>query len=155
MVYTDIISVDDAKNYLRIDDTLTSDDTLIGVMINSAFEYIEKYTNVMCKDRDKTYYYDDCLVRVYDAPINTTELPDDTTEATYELYSVFEVSDSDIKTITLSVGYSVADDVPQDLLMVAYELINIFYYGKDTGNIDESLSAMSRNILFSHKRYLL
>lgn len=155
MAYTDIISVEDAKNYLRIDDTLSSDDALIGVIIGSAFQYIEKYTNVICIEKDKTYYYDDCVTRVYDAPINTSVLPDNTEEYMYELYSVFQVSDIDIKTITLNVGYGDPTDVPQDLIMVAYELINIFYYGKDTGNIDESLSSMSSAILFSYKRYLL
>jgi len=155
MAYTDIISLADAKNYLRIDDTLTADDALLGVMIGSAFQYIEKYTNHIFVATDKTYYYDECVARVYDHPINTNVLPDFTSEEVFELYSRFRVHDSDIKTLELNVGYESATEVPQELIMVAYELINIFYYGKDTGNIDESLSAMSRSILFSYKRYLL
>ena len=156
MAYTDIISVADAKNYLRIDDTLSNDDQLIAVIINTAFQYIEKYTNVICVATDKTYVYDDNnMVRVYDAPINTETLPDHTEEYFYELYSIFEVSNSDIKDITLNVGYELATDVPSDIIMVAYELIDILYYGKETGKSMEDLSPLSRQTLDINKRFLL
>ena len=156
MAYTDIISVADAKNYLRIDDTLSNDDQLIAVIIDTAFQYIEKYTNVICVARDKTYTYEDNhMVRVYDAPINTETLPDHTEEYFYELYSIFEVSNSDIKDITLNVGYELATDVPSDIIMVAYELIDILYYGKETGKSMEDLSPLSRQTLDLNKRFLL
>ena len=70
MAYIDVISLERAKNYLRIDTTLTDDDAEITAMINGACSYIEKRTNLIFYPRNKVYK-GSCQVKVYDYPINS------------------------------------------------------------------------------------
>ena len=71
MAYIDVITLPDAKVYLRVDDDLTEDDTQIIRMINGALSYIEQYTNIYFFARDKSYNVIDSCVKVYDYPINS------------------------------------------------------------------------------------
>ena len=71
MSYLTVTTLTEAKNYLRIDDSLTEDDSLITTMINAAWQYIETYTNVLVYARDKKYKLIDGCERIYDYPINS------------------------------------------------------------------------------------
>ena len=66
MAYLDVITLADAKSYLRVDDTLTDDDAQISRMIKSALSTIEKRTNVLVYARSKNYLMTFPLIqRVY------------------------------------------------------------------------------------------
>lgn len=124
--YLDVISLAKAKNYLKIDSTLTEDDALITGMINSALSFIEKRTNHIFKTRDKFYYKDCALVqqvKVYDYPIdNSVTLLD----INYRpLYAIVPTTDD---TVTLTIGYSDLEDIPSELIDAAYQLIKVWYY---------------------------
>lgn len=124
--YLDVISLAKAKNYLKIDPTLTEDDSLITGMINSALSFIEKRTNHIFKTRDKFYYKDCALVqqvKVYDYPIdNSVTLLD----ITYRpLYAIVPTTDD---TVTLTIGYTTLTDMPSELIDAAYQLIKVWYY---------------------------
>jgi hypothetical protein len=75
MAYIDVITLAQAKLYLRVDDTLTEDDTQITNMINSALRYIEVYSGHLMFDRAKTYRMIDGYVRIYEYPINSVISP--------------------------------------------------------------------------------
>ena len=45
MSYLNIISLEEAKNYLRVDIDLTEDDNQITAMIKSSLGFVEKHTN--------------------------------------------------------------------------------------------------------------
>ena len=75
MAYIDVITLADAKLYLRVDDTMTADNAQITSMINSALKYVEDYTRIMVYDRDKTYRMVNGVIRVYDYPINSVISP--------------------------------------------------------------------------------
>jgi len=130
--YTDVISLEQAKLYLKIDDGQTiTDDEIIG-MINSALSYIEKRTNHIFKTRDKVYYKDCALVqqvKVYDYPIDNsvTEL-----DITYRpLYAIVPtVNDM----VTLTIGYEALEDVPVELIDCALQIINFWFYNSETKN---------------------
>ena len=157
MAYQDIITIDQAKAYLRIDDGMSADDMFVGIMINTAFQYIEQFTNVICVAVDKVYRYDENKeVRVYDFPINTETLPSGVDVEYNDLYEIY-YSDfgSDIESVSLNVGYELATDVPNDLVVVAYEIIDVLYYGKETGKSIDDLSPMAMQILWSNKRFML
>ena len=64
--YLDVISLETAKLYLKIDEGQTETDNEITGMINSALSYIEKRTNHIFKTRDKLYYKDCALVSEID-----------------------------------------------------------------------------------------
>jgi len=157
MAYQDIITIDQAKAYLRIDDGMSADDMFVGIMINTAFQYIEQFTNVICVAVDKVYRYDENKeVRVYDFPINTEILPSGVDVEYNDLYEIY-YSDfgSDIESVSLNVGYELATDVPNDLVVVAYEIIDVLYYGKESGKSIDDLSPMAMQILWSNKRFML
>ena len=56
MSYINIIPLQDTKNYLRIDDTLTQDDETVVRMINASLAKIEQITNVHLIAKSKEYF---------------------------------------------------------------------------------------------------
>lgn len=158
MAYLDVISLPEAKVYLRVDDTLTADDNSITRMINGALGYIERYTNVLVFDRTITYLMIDGAVSIYDGPINSVVSPtvanglDVERKNNYNNYC-FESETIDLK---LNVGHENTSDIPQDLIDVAYEIIDLMYYEHETGkDFKKDISSLSREILDSHKRFIL
>ncbi len=153
-MYTDIISLEQAKIYLRIDDTLTEDDLQITRMIKGALSFIEQYTNYIFFPRDKDYRLINGCVRVYDYPINsevTTEL--EVTNKT--LYNIYKKGyNNDI--ITLNVGYSDPANIPQELIEVAYVMIKNMYYEKENNKtLIDRLDTLSKITLENYKRFIL
>jgi hypothetical protein len=152
MSYLSIISLEDAKLYLRVDDTLTEDDKHIQRMINMAFDYIERWTNLLVYSRQKSYVMIDGFAKVYYYPINSVVSTFVMTVEEYNGYTNYEADDADQTELKLNVGYQSASDVPRDLVEVAYELIDLYYYGNEKGV--RTLSDLSIAILDRHKRFL-
>ena len=75
MAYIDVLTLAQAKTFLRIDDTLSDDDAQVTQMISSALSTIERRTNVLVYARDKSYLVQDYEVKVYDFPINSITSP--------------------------------------------------------------------------------
>ena len=150
MSYLTVITLETAKNYLRIDPTLTEDDTLITSMINACCLYVEKRTNHILYARDKVYN-GACQVKVYDYPINSIVAPTDPLPwfVTRSLYTVYP----DAKTVTLNVGYAL-NEVPDDLIQPMLQMLHVFYYESEkqvnTTLIPESVKEM----LDLNKRFL-
>ena len=154
MAYLDIITLADAKVYLRIDDTLTEDDAQITRMINASLSYVERYTNYVLFAKDKDYRLINGIVSVYDYPINS-EVTADLTSENKTLYTNYTLGSSN-DLITLNVGYAVITDIPQELIEVAYEIIELMYYEKETNKSHlNSLSSISTMILNNYKRFII
>lgn len=122
MAYIDVITLVRAKNYLRVDEDLTDDDTEITSMINAALRYIEKRTNHIMFAQEKVYN-GSCQVKVYDFPINSIVTDPTPFKVDFAAFTVYP----DVKTVTLNVGYGV-DEVPDDLIQAALQMIKVFYY---------------------------
>ena len=147
----DIITLSEAKVYLRIDDTLTEDDAQIQRMVNSAFSYIEKYTNVYLRPTNKDYFFSNGLTLVYDYPINTVSLDFERQEK--KQYSILT---SSLDKVTLNVGFTDVADVPSLLIDVAFEILDILYYQHETGKtVKTNLSSVSVVTLDEFKRFIL
>jgi hypothetical protein len=147
----EIITLSEAKVYLRIDDTLTEDDAQIQRMINSAFSYIEKYTNVYLRPTNKDYFFSNGLTLVYDYPINTVS--DDFERQEKQQYSILT---SSLDKVTLNVGFTDVADVPSLLIDVAFEILDILYYQHETGKtVKTNLSSVSVVTLDEFKRFIL
>src|SRR5665811_1500152 len=134
MAYLDIIPLASAKLYLRIDDTMNEDDAQITRMIESALRNVEDITNIMLYDRARDYTLFDGYGRIYDFPINLLVTPyaANITAELKTLYTYLYNDTLDTETITLNVGYDTVGDIPTELIDVAYEMIEIYYYGKET-----------------------
>lgn len=157
MAYLDIISLADAKNYLRVDDDLTDDDAQITSMIKSSLAYVERYTNHILFAREKTYLFQDCEVRVYDYPINSVTSPTEDLETEEKtLYNLYNVNSSSTTNLVLNVGYSDVDDVPDELIQIAYNLIKYYYYEAETDKANRGrLPQWLLDSMNQYKRYLL
>jgi len=122
MAYIDVITLDRAKNYLKVDEDLTDDDALITSMINGALRFIEKRTNHIMFAQDKIYN-GSCQVKVYDYPINSIVTDPAPFKVDFTLFTIYP----DVKTVTLNVGYGV-DEVPDDLIQAGLQMLKVWYY---------------------------
>lgn len=149
MSYLTVISLEDAKTYLGVDDTAR--DGEISRIIKSALSYLEKRTNVVFFTKDKVYYYDttDC-VYVYDYPINSTT--NTTADVTVkQSYSIYQETDSDIDSITINVGYATPGDIDPDLIECGYALIECLFEGGKLSEIPETIEFM----ISANKRFII
>jgi len=150
--YIDVISLEQAKLYLKIDDGQTITDNEIIGMINSALSYIEKRTNHIFKTRDKVYYKDCALVqqvKVYDYPIDNSETELDIVYR--PLYAIVPTVDD---YVTLTIGYESVDDIPPELIDSALQLINFWFYNSETKNAMNTIPDFVQSNLNVNRRFL-
>jgi len=156
MAYLDIITLADAKTYLRIDDTLTEDDAQITRMIKASLSQIERVTNYILFARSKSYVVDNSIVNVYDYPINSLTTPTTATSVERSIYTTYTTTLSTDLNVVLNVGYADTINVPSDLIEVAYEMIDLMYYSPETGkSIKADLSELSKMILGNYTRFFI
>lgn len=157
MAYLDVITLVEAKNYLRIDDTLTEDDAQITRMINASLSFIESWTRIYVYARAKTYIMVNGCVRVYDWPINSVTTP---TEADMDneqktLYKNFTYG-IETSNLVLSIGITDPADVPPELKEVGFEIIDLMYYEHESGkSYKKDLTSLSVDILNRYRRFIL
>jgi hypothetical protein len=120
MSYLDVITLERARKYLRLDACLIEDDNEIVSMINGACRFVEKRTNHIFYPQDKTYRQG-CQVKVYDYPIN------DFDEYFVCHFSTYVVFPNDTE-VTLNVGYENPEDVPDELIQACLQMIKVWYY---------------------------
>ena len=156
MAYLDIITLADAKTYLRIDDTLTDDDAQISRMIKASLSQVERATNYILFARSKSYVVENLSVNVYDYPINSLTTPTTAVALEKAIYTTYTtIVATDLK-VTLNVGYVDPLDVPSDLIEVAFEMIDLMYYSPETGkSIKSNLSELSKMVLSNYKRFFI
>jgi hypothetical protein len=150
--YTDVISLEQAKLYLKIDDGQTVTDDEITGMINSALSFIEKRTNHIFKTRDKVYFKDCALVqqvKVYDYPIDNTE-----TEFEIIYRPLYAIVPTVNNTVTLTTGYTSVEDIPSELIDSALQLINFWFYNSETKNAMNSVPDFVLSNIDVNRRFL-
>lgn len=131
--YTDVISLERAKLYLKVDASQTETDDEITSMINSSLSFIEKRTNHIFKTRNKIYYKDCNLVEkttVYDYPINNPEGDGFISGIVYKTNKAIVPTVDGF--VTLNIGYSDVDDIPNELIDSALQLIKVWFYESET-----------------------
>tara|TARA_R110000868_G_scaffold365207_1_gene628055 strand:- start:1587 stop:2048 length:462 start_codon:yes stop_codon:yes gene_type:complete len=150
--YTDVISLAQAKLYLKIDSGQTVTDNEITGMINSALSFIEKRTQHIFKTRDKVYYKDCALLQqttVYDYPI-------DNSETAFDI--IYKTNKAIVPTIndyvTLTVGYDAVEDIPSELIDSALQLINFWFYNSETKNAMNTIPDFVLSNLDVNRRFL-
>ena len=125
--YLDVISLDRAKLYLKIDSLQTETDAEITSMINSALSFIEKRTGHIFKTKTKTFY--SCAlvesVIVYEYPIINSPIG---TQVRALNSIVPTVSGS----VVLTLGYADVDDIPSELIDATLQLLKVWFYESET-----------------------
>ena len=125
--YLEVISLERAKLYLKIDDLQTVTDDEITSMINSALSFIEKRTGHIFKTKTKTFY--SCAlvesVIVYEYPI--IDAPTGT--QVRQLNSIVPTVNG---SVALELGYTDLDDIPNELIDAALQLLKVWFYESET-----------------------
>ena len=125
--YTDVISLERAKLYLKIDSLQTETDDEITSMINSALSFIEKRTGHIFKTKTKTFY--SCAlvesVIVYDYPI--IDAPTGT-----QVRALNSIVPTVSGSVALELGYADVDDIPNELIDAALQLLKVWFYESET-----------------------
>jgi hypothetical protein len=156
MSYLNVITLEAAKNYLRVDDTLTEDDARITSMIKASLSMLEKSTNILVYARSKEYFFEDYCVYVYDYPINTLISPTDADVIEKQSYSIYSTTSSDDKKLTLNVGYTDANDVNPELIEVALYMLKYMYYEAETDKVSVSNFPQWIQVMISQlKRFII
>jgi len=153
--YTDVISLDQVKLYLRIDAEQTVTDDEITNMINSSLSFIEKRTQHIFKTRDKVYYKDCNLVEkatVYDYPINNSQ------GAGFIDGIVYKTNKAIVPTVdgyvTLNIGYESVDDIPSELIDAALQMIKVWFYESEK-QVNTTLIPLSvKEVLDANRRFV-
>lgn len=153
--YTDVISLEQAKLYLRIDSDQDVTDDEITQMINSALSFIEKRTQHIFKTRNKVYYKDCTLVKkatVYDYPINNPEGEGFIAGIEYKTNKAIVPTINGF--VTLNIGYDILDDIPSELIDAALQLIKVWFYESEK-QVNTTLIPLSvKEAIESNRRFV-
>ena len=148
MSYLSVITLERAKNYLRLDLDFDADDSEITSMINAACRYVEKRTNNILYARD-IVYNGSCQVKVYDYPINSIVTVPTPFKVDFAMFTVYP----DVKEVELNVGYGV-DEVPDDLIQAALQMIKVFYYESEKQFNSTLIPESVKEVVDLYKRFL-
>ena len=154
MSYSDVLPLNEVKLYLRLDDDFTEVDSEIGYMRDAACEYIEKFTNHLLYQREKTYElkHGEKYIDVYDFPILASSKPAGVTNFLYATKTSFATD-----LITLTVGYASRADIPSSLIQIALQIVKFWYYDSEIKGSNNMIEIPTdiKNILFSYKRFIV
>jgi hypothetical protein len=138
-----MIGIDKIKLYLRIDDD-AFDSELLNLE-KTAVLYWEKQTNVLLTQREKTY---NKPKRIYDFPIADTT-------ALNERSLYFTPIDYCIDSLTLLVGYTDFEDVPEDIVTCLLMLIKYWFESTEDEKLMNKVPFEAQTIINSYRRYFL
>lgn len=152
-----LISLVDAKAWLRIDSDITADDTLVQALIDAAVDSCEKHTNRVFVARTIDGFFGGLSVsKYYEWPyLSIRRSPLGTISAVYNFvdgdYAVVDVGDYEIQEsnaftrvmfteipsvdtdvvypfkVTFTAGYGTAADVPEDIVLAVKQMISFWY----------------------------
>ena len=151
--YTDIITLERAKRYLRVDDTLSEDDEEITSMIKASFTFIERYTNHLFGARDKSQMVPPTI---YDYPINSIS---DVTEEDWDNYYQrnMDMYCNEYRQAVLTsynAGYINVEDVPEDFIQAALQIIKVWYFEAEKQVNDTLIPISVKQILDTYRRFV-
>ncbi len=146
-----LITLDQAKYYLRIEDALTPEgDVELQSMIDAAERFIERKTGYILTQRTKDYVEEaDCKIRVYDTPINSSL-------AAYEhtLKNGYVLIENQ-ETVSLDVGYTNPADVPAPLRNAALQMLKVWYYESETQNNTTLVPQAVQEVINNYRRFTI
>lgn len=151
--YLDIITLERARIYLRVDDTMNEDDSEIESMIKGAFLFIERYTNHLFGARDKEQFVPP---KIYDFPINTIDSVDVIDWNNYYQQNLDKLCHQAKHPVLTeyNAGYVNVEDVPDDFIQAALQIIKVFYFESQTQTNDTMIPISCRQLLDQYRRFV-
>jgi hypothetical protein len=132
MTALDVISIQQAKDYLVVEDDFFDAD--IERLIETAITWIEKYTDHLLYERDEVIPLTSCEQDIYTYPIAITSVQKDSVDQTYTtvqkaLRIVVKCQTWNGSVVNATVGY--ASNPPAPLVGAAYKLLTYLFENKD------------------------
>ena len=145
------ITIEQAKLYLRIDDTLDPDqEAELQSMIDASETFIERKTGYILTPKDKLYGRSaDGCIRVYDFPI-TEDLSGFDSEEKWN-YTLIRNQGS----VLLNVGYATVSEIPQDLINAALMMLKVWYYESEKQVNTSLIPEAVRQVIWNRKRFII
>lgn len=146
-----VITLDQAKLYLRIDDALDpAQEAELQSMIDAAETFISRKTGYWMNPTTRVYRAEaDGCIRVYDVPIIDSLAPYD--NVVKNGYVLIKGEDS----VALDVGYSDPADVPQDLINAALQMLKVYYYEGEKQQNTTLMPQNVANVIWNRKRFIV
>ena len=148
MSYLSVITLERAKNYLRVDLDFDTDDSEITSMINASCRYVEKRTNHILYARD-IIYKGSCQVKVYDYPIDSIVTDPAPFKVDFAMFTCYP----DVKEVELNVGYG-TDEVPDDLIQAMLQMIKVWYFESEKQVNSTLIPESVKEVIDLYKRFL-
>lgn len=148
MSYLNIISLEDAKAYLKVEDTAS--DGEITRMVKASLSFIEKETNHIFYAREKQYDIENGCALIYDYPLNS--IPEGASQKRKSLYSIV-FSNEDL--ITVNVGYTGINEIPQELIETAYQILKVWFYESEKQSNSSLLPISVKEAINVNRRFIL
>jgi hypothetical protein len=153
--YLDIISLERAKNYLRVEDTdlPTLEDQEIESMVKGAFLFIERWTNHLFGARDKEQFVPP---KIYDYPINTIDTVPVIDWNNYYQQNMDKLCHKAQRPVLTqyNAGYVNVEDVPDDFIQAALQIIKVWYYEAESRTNDTMLPMSVKQVIDTYRRFV-
>lgn len=152
--YLDIITLERARIYLRVDDGMNEDDAEIESMIKAAFLFIERYTCHLFGARELTQYVPP---KIYKYPINSIDgevVPDYNNWYQQNMDMLCEEYRRRSVLVSFNAGYVDTEDVPEDFIQAALQMIKVFYYESEKQFNSTLIPISVTQVLDTYRRFV-
>jgi len=97
----DVVPLQVVKNYLRIDEDYTHDDVNLGILMASARQKLEKFTNLSFGKKTLQVQFDQPIFELPYGPVDKSSIQIETVETTPEAITDFKITGLNFPTIYL------------------------------------------------------
>lgn len=159
-----VVSLAEAKLWLKIDPDYDDDDSIIESLIKSVVNQVEQYTMQILYPRVLTQYTGRCgTTKIYQYPL--TSIEDVNNDGVYEDFDTVEtdwytevlstVTNRQLVTFTAGYGwtYDMGTEVPEDIITAIKEYVTYLYENRDDPY--KKMPALVQQLLGPYRRITL
>jgi hypothetical protein len=130
----DVISIQQAKDWLQIDQSYVLADAEIEACIVAAVDWVERKTDYKLYARNEVFTSNGCEIITYSYPVNDVTAEEGSVAVSVGVYTSSAktvISASKGVKVTVNVGYANVNEIPQSLVMAVRKLITYFNENRD------------------------
>lgn len=146
-----VITIDQAKLYLRIDDALDAgQEAELQSMIDASEAFIERKTGHILENALRLYRKSaDGCIRIYDTPVTA-----DLSSVDHEIKNGYILINNE-DSILVQVGYLTPEQIPQDLINAALMMLKVWYYESEKQVNTSLIPEAVRQVIWNRKRFVI
>lgn len=155
-----VVTLNQAKLWLRVDEDDNSNDTVITSLIKAAVNQVEQYTLQILWQRALTARTNKWgCYRIFEYPLLSVESvgDDEWHEDETEWYTDVKADNDGLQTVTFVAGYGwtydLGTEVPQDIITAIQEMIAYWYENRENGK--QGMPDIATYLLAPYRRVTL